>query len=146
MKVKLIMTDKCFAILCSFIGFILSILASLIIEKCNNYKLKKERKYSEFYRDFYIFWNKIHQGRAYDFVDLKMRDREKIVSFLLEHYYYAPSELQTLIYELKTNRLDNFNNNDENSKKVCNESYRKIIDYMVERENKYRKKYNNLNY
>lgn len=140
------MTDRQFTILCSLITFILSILSSWIIKIYDNNKSNKERKYNEFYREFYIVWNKIHQGRAYDFSDLETAEREKIVDFLLEHYYYAPKILQNLIYELKTNRLDNFDNNNKDNKQRCNECYRKIIDYMIEREKKYRKKYNNLNY
>ena len=140
------MTDRQFTILCSFITFILSLISSWIIKKYDNNKTKKQRKYNGFYRNFYILWNKIHQGRAFDFTDLKKEDREKIVDFLLEHYNYASNNLQQLIYELKTNRLDNFDNNNKDNKQRCNECYRKIIDYMIKREQKYRKKYNNINY
>ena len=140
------MNDRQFTILCSFITFVLSLLSSWLIKIHDNNKLKKERKYNEFYREFYIVWNKIHQGRALEFSNLKKVDRERIVNFLLEHYYYAPKKLQNLIYELKTNRLDNFDNNDERNKKRFNECYREIIDYMIEREQKHRKKYNNINY
>lgn len=140
------MTDRQFTILCSLITFILSLLSSWLIKIYDNNKSKKERKYNEFYREFYVIWNKIHQGRAFEFSDLKKVDRERIVDFLLEHYYYAPKNLQNLIYELKTNRLDNFGNNNKDNKQRCNECYREIIDYMIEREQKHRKKYNNVNY
>lgn len=64
----------------------------------------------------------------------------------MEHYNYVPNNLQHLIYELKTNRLDNFNNDNKDNKQRCNECYSKIICYMIKREQKYRKKYNNVNY
>ncbi len=140
------MTDRQFTILCSLITFILSLISSWIIKIYDNNKLRKEKKYNEFYRNFYIIWNKIHQGRALDFTVLKKEDREKIVNFLLEHYNYVPNNLQHLIYELKTNRLDNFNNDNKDNKQRCNECYSKIIGYMIKREQKYRKKYNNVNY
>lgn len=79
------MNDRQFTILCSLITFILSLLSSLLIKIYDNSKAKKKQKYNE----FYIIWNKIHQGRAYDFTDLKKADRERVVDFLLEYYYYA---------------------------------------------------------
>lgn len=84
--------------------------------------------------------------KAYDFTDLKKADRESVVDFLLEHYYYASKKLQILIYELKTARLDNFGNNNSENKRICNQCYREIIGYMTDKEQKYRKKYNNINY
>lgn len=140
------MNDRQFTILCSLITFLLSLLSSWLIKIYDNNKSKKKQKYNEFYREFYIIWNKIHQGRAYDFTDLKKVDREKAVDFLLEHYYYASKKLQNLIYELKTNRLDNFCNNNSENKRICNQCYREIINYMIDKEQKYRKKYNNINY
>lgn len=140
------MNDRQFTILCSLITFILSLFSSLLIKAYDNSKAKKKQKYNEFYREFYIIWNKIHQGRAYDFTDLKKADRESIVDFLLEHYYYASKKLQILIYELKTARLDNFGNNNSENKRICNQCYREIIGYMTDKEQKYRKKYNNINY
>ena len=140
------MNDRQFTILCSLSTFILSLFSSLLIKAYDNSKAKKKQKYNEFYREFYIIWNKIHQGRAYDFTDLKKADRESIVDFLLEHYYYASKKLQILIYELKTARLDNFGNNNSENKRICNQCYREIIGYMTDKEQKYRKKYNNINY
>ena len=140
------MNDRQFTILCSLITFILSLFSSISFKKYNNSKAKKKQKYNEFYREFYIIWNKIHQGRAYDFTDLKKADRESVVDFLLEHYYYASKKLQILIYELKTARLDNFGNNNSENKRICNQCYREIIGYMTDKEQKYRKKYNNINY
>ena len=140
------MNDRQFTILCSLITFILSLFSSLLIRMYDNSKAKKKQKYNEFYREFYIIWNKIHQGRAYDFTDLKKADRESVVDFLLEHYYYASKKLQILIYELKTARLDNFGNNNSENKRICNQCYREIIGYMTDKEQKYRKKYNNINY
>lgn len=87
------MNDRQFTILCSLITFILSLFSSLLIKAYDNSKAKKKQKYNEFYREFYIIWNKIHQGRAYDFTDLKKADRESVVDFLLEHYYYASKKL-----------------------------------------------------
>lgn len=140
------MNDRQFTILCSLITFLLSLLSSWLIKIYDNNKSKKRQKYNEFYREFYIIWNKIHQGRAYDFTDLKKVDREKVVDFFLEHYYYASKKLQNLIYELKTNRLDNFCNNNSENKQICNQCYREIINYVIDKEQKYRKKYNNINY
>lgn len=140
------MNDRQFTILCSLITFILSLFSSLLIKAYDNSKAKKKQKYNEFYREFYIIWNKIHQGRAYDFTDLKKADRESVVDFLLEHYYYASKKLQILIYELKTARLDNFGNNNSENKRICNQCYREIIGYTTDKEQKYRKKYNNINY
>ena len=140
------MNDRQFTILCSLITFILSLFSSLLIKAYDNSKAKKKQKYNEFYREFYIIWNKIHQGRAYDFTDLKKADRESVVDFLLEHYYYASKKLQILIYELKTARLDNNSNNNSENKRICNQCYREIIGYMTDKEQKYRKKYNNINY
>ena len=91
------MNDRQFTILCSLITFLLSLLSSWLIKIYDNNKSKKKQKYNEFYREFYIIWNKIHQGRAYDFTDLKKVDREKVVDFLLEHYYCASKKLQNLI-------------------------------------------------
>ena len=133
------MNDRQFTILCSLITFILSLFSSLLIKAYDNSKAKKKQKYNEFYREFYIIWNKIHQGRAYDFTDLKKADRESVVDFLLEHYYYASKKLQILIYELKTARLDNFGNNNSENKRICNQCYREIIGYMTDKEQKYRK-------
>ena len=140
------MNDRQFTILCSLITFILSLLSSLLIKIYDNSKAKKKQKYNEFYKEFYIIWNKIHQGRAYDFTDLKKADRKRVVDFLLEYYYYASKKLQILIYELKTNRLDNFDNNNSKNKQICNQFYREIIGYMIDKDQKYRKKYNNINY
>ena len=58
----------------------------------------------------------------------------------------ASKKLQILIYELKTARLDNFGNNNSENKRICNQCYREIIGYMTDKEQKYRKKYNNINY
>jgi hypothetical protein len=106
----------------------------------------KEKKYNEFYKEFYILWNKIHQGRAFNFINLSLTDREKIIDFLLENYNYASVELQKMIYELKTNRLNNFDSNNKINIEICNQCYNNIIEYMVEKEQKYRKKYNNLKF
>ena len=140
------MNDRQFTILCSLITFILSLFSSLLIKAYDNSKAKKKQKYNEFYREFYIIWNKIHQGRAYDFTALKKSNKKSVVDFLLEHYYYASKKLQILIYELKTARLDNFGNNNSENKRICNQCYREIIGYMTDKEQKYRKKYNNINY
>lgn len=140
------MNDRQFTIFCSLITFFLSLLSSWLIKIYDNSNSKKKQKYNEFYRGFFILWNKIHQGRAYDFSDLKRVDRERIIDFLLEHYYYASNKLQKLIYELKTNRLDNFDNNNRENKRICDQCYIEIIKYMIKKEQKYRKKYNNVNY
>lgn len=65
------MTDRKFTILCSLVTFFLSLISSWLIKIYDNSKKKKETKYNEFYRNFYIIWNKIHQGKALNFIDLK---------------------------------------------------------------------------
>lgn len=47
--------------------------------------------------------------KIYDNSKVKKEKKQQI--FLLEHSYYAPRKLQDLIYELKTSRLNNFDNN-----------------------------------
>ena len=41
---------------------------------------------------------------------------------------------------------NNFCNNNSENKRICNQCYKEIIDYMTDKEQKYRKKYNNINY
>lgn len=140
------MNDKAFTICCSFITFTLSLLSSYIMVKINHGRKLKEEKYNDFYKKFYILWDKIHQGRAFDFFDLEFSDRERIIDFLLENYNYAPQELQELIYELKTNRLDNYDSNNKDNIEKCNYCYRKILEYMVNKEEKHRKKFVNIKF
>lgn len=140
------MDDKIFSLLCALVSFLLSLISSVIIRKLDYNKRLKEEKYKFFYKQFYVLWNNIHQGRAYDFSDLKKYDRENIVDFLLENYNYAPEGIQDLIYSLKTNRLDDFDNNDKQNIERCNDCYNKIIEYMINKETKHRKKYSKVNY
>ena len=137
------MSPKTFTIFCSIISFALSLLASQIMSIVQNNRKLKEEKYNNFYKKFYILWNKIHKGQAFDFYDLKHSEREKIVNFLIDNYNYLPKEIEMYTYELKTNRLDNFNNNDIESINTCNKCYKKIIEFMIDKEQKSRKKFTN---
>lgn len=140
------MEERVFSILCAFISFIFSVTASIIIEKYIFRKNLKSEKYKEFYKQFSVIWDKIHQGRALDFYDLEESDRETIVYFLLENSYYAPDRLYEYIYQLKTSRLNNFDNLNDYNIEMCNDAYRKICIFMLNKEEKYRKKYTNIKY
>lgn len=123
---------------CCFITFMFSLCSSYILRKYETSKNKKEKKYYEFYKEFHVLFTKIHKGRALDFSDLSVEEQERIIVFLQENYNYASNFLQKLIYELVTSY--------ENNEEGCNFCYRSIIEYMITKENKHRKKYNNINY
>lgn len=56
----------------------------------------KER-FEKLYNPYVALRDKIHQGRAYNFYDLCMEDREKILTLLIENQVYAGSLLRTKI-------------------------------------------------
>lgn len=135
------MTEKCFTIICSVISFLLSLLASAISYKIKHTATVKREKYFNFYYPFCILRDGIHQAQAFDFSDLPHDDREKIMSFLIEHGPYADAELSEQIYTLKCSRLDNFNDMDVHSVEAANRAYNIISDIMADKEKSLRKKY-----
>ena len=114
------------------VSSILSIIVSVITTK-QEYKtnFKKER-FERFYKKFYVLRDEIHQGCAYDFVDLSSKDQERIIQLLIETDCYQDEELTGLVYELKTSRLNFFTDRDELYIKKCNDAYNqicKIVNY-----------------
>lgn len=89
-----------------------------------------------YYTGFHNIWNNIHRGRAYNFYDLGKEEQEKIIVFLIETDKYQDKKVRDLVYELKTNYLNDFENKSEKNIKVCNESYRKLVEIII---NKYDK-------
>lgn len=103
-----------------------------------------EEKYHRFYRDFYVMWDRIHQGRAFDFMDLDFSSQEKIVEFFITNYHYAPKKIRGSIYELKTTRLSDLE--DIATRDTCNLCYRCLVDFMLKKEAKYRSKFINTRF
>lgn len=137
------MNERTFTIICCVITFFLSLLSSWLIKKYEYNKVRKENKYKEFYKKFYILWDSIHKGKALEFSDLKSNDRNKIVDFFMNNYNYISEELEEMIYELKTRNSTKI---DKDDIKICNKCYNLITDFMITKELKYRKKYNKINY
>lgn len=137
----ILMSDRCFTIVCCVISFLLSLLASAIAYKAKDITTIKREKYFNFYYPFYTLWDSIHQARAFNFSNLNREDQEKIITFLIEHSPYADTKLNEQIYILKCSRLENFHNMDIQSIEAANQAYNQIIDIMIDRENSLRKKY-----
>lgn len=95
-------------ILISLMTIIGSGIVSIFVSKYEFRRLKKDESFEKLYNKFWILRDTIHQGRAYDFVDLFYENQEKIVSLLIETYRYQTDEIRELVYELKVCRLDNF--------------------------------------
>ncbi len=126
-----------FTILCCFITFLFSQLSN----KINNKKESEKETFINFYNAFETLWDQIHQGRAFNYSDLSLKDQERIVYFFIENKRYATKEINDYIYVLKTCRLNNFNNNDPEFIKECDDAYNKLIDMMVNKFDKLKKKY-----
>ena len=137
----ILMSDRCFTVVCCVISFLLSLLASAIAYKAKDITTVKREKYFNFYFPFYTLWDSIHQARAFDFFDLNNEEQEKIADFLIKHSPYADAKLAEQIYILKCSRLDNFSNLDIESIEAANDAYNKITNIMIDRENSLRKKY-----
>lgn len=131
------MNDKAFTIICTLLGF----LVSYLLYRHQTAKTREEEAYKNFYYAFYALWNSIHQGRAFDYYHLQKDEQERIVSFLNENELYADGDLRNAIYILKTCRLDDFNKGDKDHIKNANIAYRQIVDIIIKREEKLRKKY-----
>lgn len=135
------MSDRVFTIICSIISFLLSFIGTIIISKMKQTKDIKRDRYFNFYYPFYVLWDNIHQGRAFNFYDLERNQQEEIVMFLIEHSPYANENLSNEIYVLKCSRHENFYNNNDGDIKSANEAYNKILDIMITTEAKERGKY-----
>lgn len=136
-----LMSDRCFTIVCCVISFLLSLLASAIAYKAKDITTIKREKYFNFYYPFYTLWDSIHQARAFNFSDLDKEDQDRIMGFLIEHSPYADAKLDEQIYILKSSRHENFYNMDIQSIEAANQAYNQIIDIMIDSENSLRKKY-----
>lgn len=135
------MDDKVFSILCAVFSFLLSLVGSYAIYKIQKIKTREENAYFSFYYAFFVIWNSIHQGRAFNYYDLNQDEQKKISDFLFENELYADKELRDLIYELKCNQLNNFDDNDKTNILYANKAYNQIVDIILKREEKLRKKY-----
>lgn len=125
-----------FEILTIFISAILSGIISLIVAKNEIKRNYKKEMFDNFYNKFHVLRDKIHQGCAYDFVDLSKENQEEIVSLLIETDRYQNKEISDLVYELKTGRLENFGGLDESNIKSCNDCYNMLTELI---ENGYEK-------
>ncbi len=131
------MNDKVFTIICTLLGFLISYL----LYRYQTAKTREEEAYKKLYYAFYVLWDSIHQGRAFDYYHLQKDEQERIVSFFNENELYADGDLRNAIYVLKTCRLDDFNQNNNDNIKNANMAYREIVDIIIKREEKLRKKY-----
>ena len=131
------MNEICTIIISTFFSIIASIIVSRIELKRN---LKKEKN-MEYYIRFNSLWDKIHQGRAFDFSDLKYNQQEEIISFFIETDRYQSKEIKELIYELKTGRLNNFENNSISNIDTCNKAYRILTEKIITKYNKICKRF-----
>ncbi len=126
-----------------FITTIFSIVSSCIVSIITtkmqlNKNIKKE-KMDNYYARFHSIWDEIHRGRAYNFSDLKKEEQERIINFFIETNKYQDKKVRNLVYELKTNNLNNFDNLSEKNIKTCNEAYNKLTELIID---KYYKKIN----
>lgn len=126
-----------FTVLCCFITFLFSQLSNKISNKSES----KKQNFINFYNDFEIMWDQIHQGRAFNYSDLSLDDQNRIINFFIKNKRYATKKINKYIYILKTCRLDNFNNNDFEYVKACDDAYNKLTEIMVNKFNKLKKKY-----
>ena len=113
------------------ISTIFSIISSLILLKIEFSKNRKKEKFDEYYASFYTLWDTIHQGRAYDFSDLSCIQQEKIIEFFIKTNRYQDKEVRNLVYELKTSRLDNFDNCSLQNIDSCNKTYRELTTKII---------------
>ena len=95
------------------------------------YIIKKEI-YDNYYAEFHTLWDSIHQGRAYNFSHLTYNQQESIVEFFIETDRYQTNEVRMLVYELKTNRLNNFDNQSNKNIKICDDAYNKLTEVIID--------------
>lgn len=115
-----------FGIITMVVSAILSGIVSLVVTKIEINRNNKKEVFEKFYNRFNVLRDKIHQGCAYDFSDLSYENQEKIISVLIETNCYQTNEIAELAYELKTGRLNNFNNMDKQNIQRCNDIYNLI--------------------
>lgn len=135
------MSERQFTILCTFIGFLFSLLGSFLIYKYQDKRNRRKDCYSNFYLSFCLLYNKIHQGRAFDFYDLTHEQQEKILDLLIENSRYADKALNDKIYILQCSRHNNFDNDDKSNIQSANQAYREIVEIISNKESKLRSKY-----
>ena len=112
----------------------------------NNIKNIKISEKTEVYLQDYKTFLKNNTDKKYGlvFLDPPYKYKEvydEIVDFLFENELYADKELRDLIYELKCNQLNNFDDNDKTNILYANKAYNQIVDIILKREEKLRKKY-----
>lgn len=114
---------------------VFSIISACIVAKITTRmelsKNAKREKFDNYYARFHSIWDNIHRGCAYDFSDLSEENREKIIEFFIETDRYQDKEIRDLVYELKTSSLNNFDGKSEENIKVCNTSYNKLTDIII---------------
>lgn len=121
-----------FGIFTLIVSSILSGIVSLIVSKIEINRNNKKETFERFYKKYYVLIDSIHQGRAYNFTDLSYEQQEKIVSLLIETDCYQSQKMSDMVYELKTNRLNNFDNMNEFNINKCNELYILIDENIAE--------------
>lgn len=129
-----------FGIATIILSAIFSGIVSLIVSKVELKRKSKREVFEKFYNKFYVLRDTIHQGCAYDFSDLSYENQEKIVILLMETDCYQNKEISDLVYELKTSRLNNFNNLEKNNINRCNEIYNLLSEKIINKYCKYKKK------
>lgn len=112
-----------FGIFTLIVSSILSGIVSLIVSKIEINRNNKKEIFERFYKKYYVLIDSIHQGCAYNFTDLSYEQQEKIISLLIETDCYQNQKMSDMVYELKTNRLNNFDNMNEFNINKCNELY-----------------------
>lgn len=112
---------------------ILSCIVSLIVSKIEINRNNKKEIFSNFYNRFYVLRDSIHQGRAFNFTDLTCKNQERIVKFLIETDYYQTEEISNMVYELKTNRLNNFDNLNKANINKCNDIYNLLSEKLMDK-------------
>lgn len=122
---------------------ILTALLEYIVNLKKEQSLEKRRKY-DVYREYYVLWDNIFRGRAFNFSNLSKKNQNKIINFLISKETYFDREINDLIYRLKTNYLDNFDHNSKNNIEECDKCFKKLNEILVDRGFKHRK--NTINY
>ena len=128
-----------FGIATLILSAIFSGIVSLAVDKFKAKRNNKKEIFEKFYNKFYVLRDTIHQGCAYNFSDLSYENQENIVKFLIETSCYQNQEISDLVYELKTNRLNNFNNMKKANIERCNEVYNLISDVIYNKYIKFRR-------
>lgn len=129
-----------FGVFTLILSSILSGIVSLIVSKIEINRNNKKEIFERFYKKYYVLTDSIHQGCAYNFTDLSQEKQEEIVNLLIETDCYQNQKISDMVYELKTNRLNNFDNMNEFNINKCNELYILIDENITQRYSKFIKK------